>query len=45
MPQFSMQVEGQDFQAQMRFENLSNYTWDFNVNGGLDLEKIFDNTH
>ena len=41
MPQFSMQVEGQYFQAQMRLENLSNYTWDFNMSGGLDLGKIF----
>ncbi len=41
MPQFSMHVEGQDFQAHMRFENLSNYTWDFNIRGGLDLGKIF----
>ena len=41
MPQFSMQVEGQDFRAQMEFENLSNYTWDLNISGGLDLGKIF----
>ena len=41
MPQFSMQVEGQDFQAQMRLENISNYTWDLNISGGLDLGKKF----
>ncbi len=41
MPHFSMQVEGQDFQAQMEFNNLANYTWDLNASGGLDLGKIF----
>ena len=41
MPKFSMQVEGQEFQAQMEFENLVNYTWDLNTSGGLDLGKIF----
>ena len=37
----SIMHEGQDFQVQMGFENLSNYTWDFNIKGGLDLGKIF----
>tara|TARA_B110000902_G_scaffold102294_1_gene120965 strand:- start:11263 stop:13953 length:2691 start_codon:yes stop_codon:yes gene_type:complete len=41
MPHFSMQVESQDFQAQMEFNNLANYTWDLNASGGLDLGKIF----
>jgi hypothetical protein len=41
MPHFSMQVEGQDFKAQMEFNNLANYTWDLNASGGLDLGKIF----
>ena len=41
MPKFSMQVEDQEFQAQMEFENLVNYTWDLNTSGGLDLGKIF----
>ena len=36
MPNFSMQVEGQEFQAQMEFENLVNYTWDLKTSGGLD---------
>ena len=34
MPKFSMQVEGQEFQSQMEFENLVNYTWDLNTSGG-----------
>ena len=41
MPHFSMQLEGQDFHAQMEFENLANYTWDLNASGGLDLGKVF----
>ena len=41
MPKFSMQVEGQEFQSQMEFENLVNYTWDLNTSGALDLGKIF----
>ena len=41
MPKFSMQVEDQEFQAQMAFENLVNYNWDLKTSGGLDIGKIF----
>lgn len=37
---FSMLMDGEKLAADLRIENLDNYTWDLKVNGGIDLEKI-----
>lgn len=40
MDKFSMLVDGEKLESTLRFENLDDYTWDFAVNGGIDLEKV-----
>jgi uncharacterized protein involved in outer membrane biogenesis len=40
VPTFSMMLEGERFDANMRVVNLDDYTWDVNAKGGLDLEKM-----
>jgi uncharacterized protein involved in outer membrane biogenesis len=37
---FSMMLEGERFDANMRVVNLDDYTWDVNAKGGVDLEKM-----
>ena len=37
---FNMLMDGEQLKADLRLQNLDNYTWDLKVNGGLDLEKI-----
>ncbi len=39
MPHFSMKLEDEEFNAHLNFENLANYTWDFGMQGTLDLGK------
>lgn len=36
----SMLLDGEKMAANLRLENLDNYTWDAKVNGTIDLEKI-----
>ncbi|HMJ69496.1 MAG TPA: AsmA-like C-terminal region-containing protein [Cyclobacteriaceae bacterium] len=40
VPTFSMMLEGERFDANMRVVNLDDYTWDVNAKGGVDLEKM-----
>lgn len=40
MNNFSMLVDGESVTSKLMFKNLANYTWDFSLNGNLDLEKI-----
>ncbi|UXP33329.1 AsmA family protein [Reichenbachiella agarivorans] len=40
MPVFSMLLDGETVTAKLFFSNLKNYTWDFAMNGSLDLEKL-----
>lgn len=40
MDRFSMTMDGEEVTAALLFENLENYTWDFRLNGNLDLDKI-----
>ncbi|UXX80376.1 AsmA family protein [Reichenbachiella carrageenanivorans] len=40
MPQFSLQVDGEPLVANLHFENLKNYTWDFGFDGNVDFEKV-----
>ena len=40
LSQFSMLVDGEKTEASMFFGNLQNYTWEFAMNGKLDLEKM-----
>lgn len=37
---FTVLMDGEKLQADLHLENLDNYTWDLNVKGGLDLEKM-----
>jgi hypothetical protein len=37
---FGMLMDGEKFTADLKLQNLNDYTWDAKVNGGLDLEKI-----
>ncbi len=37
---FSMLMDGEKFTADLKLQNLNDYTWDAKVNGGIDLEKI-----
>ena len=37
---FNMLMDGEKLAADLRLQNLDNYTWDLKVNGGVDLEKI-----
>lgn len=37
---FSMLVDGEKLEANLKFKNLDNYTWDFGFEGNADLEKI-----
>jgi len=37
---FDMQLAGEPFSANMVLTNLDNYTWDFNVDGGIDLKQL-----
>lgn len=37
---FNMLMDGEKLSADLRLQNLDNYTWDLTVNGGVDLEKI-----
>lgn len=37
---FSMNMDGEKFTADMLIQNLDDYTWDVNAKGGIDLEKI-----
>jgi hypothetical protein len=36
----SLLMDGEKFTADMKLENLDNYTWDVKAKGGIDLEKI-----
>ena len=36
----SMLLDGEKIAANLRFENLDNYTWDAKVKGAIDLEKV-----
>lgn len=36
----SMLMDGEKFTADLLLQNLDDYTWDLNANGGIDLEKI-----
>lgn len=40
MDNFSMLMDGESVSAKLFFKNLANYTWNFSMNGNLDLEKI-----
>ena len=37
---FVMNMDGEEFTANLDFENLDNYTWKLDASGGIDLEKI-----
>lgn len=37
---FNMLLDGEKLNADLRLENLDNYTWDLKVKGGIDLEKM-----
>jgi hypothetical protein len=37
---FSMNLDGEKFSADMLIQNLDDYTWDVKAKGGVDLEKI-----
>jgi hypothetical protein len=37
---FSMNMDGEKFSADMLIQNLDDYTWDVKAKGGIDLEKI-----
>lgn len=37
---FSMNMDGEKFTADMLIQNLDDYTWDVKAQGGIDLEKI-----
>lgn len=37
---FSMLMDGEKFTANLHLQNLDDYTWDLNANGGIDIEKI-----
>lgn len=37
---FSMNLDGEKFAADMLIQNLDDYTWDVKAKGGIDLEKI-----
>lgn len=37
---FNMLLDGEELNANLRLENLDNYTWDLRVKGGIDLEKM-----
>lgn len=37
---FSMNMDGETFTANMLIQNLDDYTWDVKAKGGIDLEKI-----
>jgi uncharacterized protein involved in outer membrane biogenesis len=37
---FTMLMDGEKLTADLRLENLDNYTWDLKLNGGIDLEKM-----
>lgn len=37
---FSMLMDGEKLVADLRLENLDDYTWDLKVNGAIDLEKM-----
>ena len=40
MEQCELFLEGRRFFSKLRVSNLDNYTWDFDLQGGLDLAKI-----
>ncbi len=40
VPNFSMMLEGERFDASMTLRNLDDYTWDVKAKGGVDLEKM-----
>ena len=37
---FSMLMDGEKFAANLTLENLDDYTWSVNANGGVDIEKM-----
>jgi hypothetical protein len=37
---FSMNMDGEKFSADLLLQNLEDYTWDIKAKGGIDLEKI-----
>ncbi|HEU5289386.1 MAG TPA: membrane biogenesis protein, partial [Cyclobacteriaceae bacterium] len=37
---FSMDMDGEKFNADLLLQNLDDYTWDLKAKGGVDLEKI-----
>ena len=37
---FSMLMDGEKFTANLTLENLDDYTWNINANGGVDIEKM-----
>lgn len=40
MPLFSLLLDDEQMSANLHFENLNNYTWDFGFDGNLDIEKM-----
>lgn len=40
VPNFSMMLEGERFDASMTLRNLADYTWNVKAKGGVDLEKM-----
>src|SRR5882672_3630250 len=37
---FSMTMDGEKFTADLKLQNLDDYTWDLKANGGIDIEKM-----
>jgi len=37
---FSMMMDGEKFTADLKLQNLDDYTWDLKADGGIDIEKI-----
>ncbi|MBK5277866.1 MAG: hypothetical protein JJE09_03275 [Bacteroidia bacterium] len=37
---FSMLMDGETFTSNLTVENLDDYTWEINANGGVDIEKM-----
>jgi hypothetical protein len=37
---FSMNMDGERFDANLLLQNLDDYTWDVKAKGGIDLEKM-----
>jgi len=37
---FSMMMDGEKFTADLKLQNLDDYTWDLKADGGIDIEKM-----